>query len=51
MKTQWIRLATLMLTAGVLAAWGFSTTGCETTKGAGRDIQDAGEGMERAVEG
>lgn len=51
MKTQMIRLLTVMLTGGVLAAWGFSASGCETTKGVGRDVEDAGQAMEGAIEG
>jgi predicted small secreted protein len=35
----------------VLAGAGASMSGCETVKGAGKDIQNAGEAGEKAISG
>lgn len=43
-----MKKAFLALIAAVLA---IGLVGCETTKGVGKDIQNAGEKMEKAVEG
>lgn len=40
----------LLLIALLFVSSSFSLTGCETVKGAGQDIENAGEAMEDAVE-
>ena len=39
-----------LLVAALLTVAAFVFTGCETTKGLGRDIENLGEGMQNAAE-
>ena len=43
------RLKPLLMTVGAIVTACFVLTGCETVKGAGKDIESAGEAMQDAA--
>lgn len=47
MKTFWKKAAVLV---ALIACMGYFLTACNTVEGAGRDIEDAGEGIQDAAD-
>lgn len=44
-------IKTIVILTALLALCVYAMAGCETTKGLGKDIQNASEGTEKAIKG